>query len=123
MLIDENSETRIYEDSEKTVFANWTYVSPQETMTLEYKYLLPFKINLENQDKPADSYSLLAQKQSGSVGSKFTSSIKFPKNYKIEWNYPENIENKGNELQVKTKLDVDKFIGLVFTKSGAILND
>jgi uncharacterized protein YukE len=122
VLIDENSGTRIYEDSGKTVFANWTYVSPQETMTLEYKYLLPFKISIDSEKNPADSYSLLAQKQSGSIGSNFSSSIEFPKNYKIEWNYPENLNSQSGEAKLETKLDVDRFIGLVFTKEG-ILND
>lgn len=122
ILIDENSGTKIYEDSGKTVFANWTYVSPQETMVLEYKYLLPFKLSIDPEENPVDSYSLLAQKQSGSIGSNFSSSINFPKNYKVEWNYPENLNNDGGEAKMGTKLDVDRFIGLVFTKEG-ILND
>ncbi|NTV41309.1 MAG: DUF4012 domain-containing protein, partial [Candidatus Moranbacteria bacterium] len=69
--IDKNSGTRIYEENEKTVFANWVYVSPQETVTITYKYLLPFRLfqlNVNN-SKQVDSYSLIVQKQSGSVGS------------------------------------------------------
>ncbi|MFH0969640.1 MAG: DUF4012 domain-containing protein [Patescibacteria group bacterium] len=124
VLIDENSGTRIYEDSGKTVFANWTYVSPKETMVLRYKYLLPFKINLNSEKTEADSYSLLVQKQSGSIGSNFISDIKFPKNYKDIWNYPENnIEKGDSSLRLETKLDVDRFIGLVFTKSNVIINN
>jgi hypothetical protein len=124
VLVDEESGTKIYENSGKTVFANWTYVSPQETMTLKYKYLLPFKINIENRDKPVDSYSLLAQKQSGSIGSELISDIKFPEDYNVEWNYPEdNIKKKEGELIFEGKLDADKFVGAVFTKSNIILND
>ena len=122
ILVDEDSGTKIYEDSEKTVFANWTYVSPQETMTIKYKYLLPFKITLE-ENKPVNSYSLLAQKQSGSIGSNFSSSVKFPKNYKIEWSYPENIPKKESEIKIETELDVDRFMGIVFTKNNIISND
>lgn len=122
VLIDENSGTRIYEDSGKTVFANWTYVSPQETMTLKYKYLLPFKIFIDSEKNPAGSYSLLAQKQSGSIGSVFSSSVKFPKNYDVKWSYPENLSKISGEANLETKLDIDKFIGLVFTKEG-IIND
>lgn len=121
-IIHEESGTRIYEDSGKTVFANWTYVSPQETMTLTYKYLLPFKINFNNGEKPADSYSLLTQKQSGSIGSQFVSSIKFPKNFSIIWKYPENITKESNSLKLETNLDIDRFWGIVFTKEG-IIND
>jgi hypothetical protein len=122
ILIDENSGTKIYEDSGKTVFANWTYVSPQETMTLKYRYLLPFKLSIDSEKNPVDSYSLLAQKQSGSIGSNFSSDIEFPKNYKVEWNYPENLKKNSGGSSLESKLDTDKFIGLVFTKEG-ILND
>ena len=122
ITIDENSGTGIYEDSGKTVFANWTYVSPQETMTIKYKYLLPFKVDI-NENKTVNSYSLLMQKQSGSIGSSFSSDIKFPKDYNVEWSYPENLNKKNNASEINTKLDIDKFIGLVFTKSKAILND
>lgn len=122
VLIDENSGTRIYEDSGKTIFANWTYVSPQETITLEYTYLLPFKVSIDSEKNPVNSYSLLAQKQSGSIGSSFSSKVEFPKNYKIEWSYPENLNIQNGKAELETKLDVDRFIGLVFTKEG-ILND
>ncbi|MDO8529281.1 MAG: DUF4012 domain-containing protein [bacterium] len=123
MATDEASGTKIYEDSGKTVFANWTYVSPQETMTLKYKYILPFKIDLSDSQKPADSYSLLTQKQSGSLGSKFSSSVKFPQNYDVIWNYPDNLGKKSGAVNLDADLKLDKFIGLVFTKNNVIVND
>ncbi|EKE19176.1 MAG: hypothetical protein ACD_9C00107G0001, partial [uncultured bacterium] len=78
--IDEESGTRIYSESNKTVFANWTYVSPQETMSITYKYLLPFALfKVSVGDKiQVDSYALIAQKQSGSVGSSFFSKVQYP---------------------------------------------
>ena len=42
--IDEESGTKIYGENRKTVFANWVYVSPGETVELKYKYLLPFQV-------------------------------------------------------------------------------
>ncbi len=84
MTIDEEAGTRIYNDSGKTVFANWTYVSPRETVAVKYKYLLPFRIFYEP-NKSFDSYSLLAQKQAGSAGSEFSSKVEYPRNYNIEW--------------------------------------
>lgn len=122
MIIDENSGTRIYEESGKTVFANWVYVSPKETVTIKYKYLLPFKINFISEEKPADSYSLLAQKQSGSIGSRFSFDISLPRDYSVIWNYPENLERESNKLKIETDLKTDAFFGLVFTKEG-IIND
>lgn len=122
MITDEKSGTKIYEENGKTVFANWTYVSPKETMEIKYKYLLPFKINNFSQNKPADSYSLLVQKQSGSIGSKLFSNISFPKNFNVIWNYPEYLTKENSNLEIETDLKTDKFFGLVFTKEG-IIND
>jgi len=116
MQIDEASGTRIYDDSEKTVFANWVYVSPQETVTVKYKYLLPFKVTLGGNNNPVDTYSLLAQKQSGSVGSQFVSNISFPSDYKINWKYPDEITADGSSLKLETILKTDKFIGVAFTR-------
>ena len=50
MQIDSASGTRIYEENNKTVFANWVYVSPQEQATITYKYRLPFKVNVQKND-------------------------------------------------------------------------
>ena len=114
--IDDASGTRVYEDTDKTVFANWVYVSPQETVVVKYKYLLPFKISMNTTDKLADTYSLLAQKQSGSAGSKFTSTISYPDNYNVIWSYPDEIVNNGSSLKTDANLKTDKFIGAAFTK-------
>lgn len=112
--IDEDTGTKVYEDSGKTVFANWVYVSPQETVVVKYKYLLPFKINLNSTDKFVDTYSLLAQKQSGSRGSAFDSKVIFPENYKVAWKYPDESNVAANKLQFAGNLAKDKFIGIAF---------
>ncbi len=114
MAIDEQSGTRIYGDAGKTVFANWVYVSPQETVTVKYKYILPFKISLNDKNNPSDSYSLLAQKQSGSIGSQFSSKIVYPDNYNVIWKYPDEISSGDNNLEYKTDLKTDKFVGVTF---------
>jgi hypothetical protein len=124
MIIDADSGTRIYEDSGKTVFANWVYVSPQESVTMSYSYLLPFKLDTNLTVNPADTYSLLAQKQSGSVGSKFSTKITFPNFYKMIWKYPsEEISNfstdneKISGIEMESDLKTDKFIGVAFEKN------
>jgi hypothetical protein len=121
MEIDEETGTRIYDDAGKTVFANWAYVSPKETVTIKYSYILPFKINLD-ESSLTDTYSLLVQKQSGSLGSEFSSKITYPKKYKISWQYPaQDIANLGNlpfdreGIKIITDLVTDKFIGLAFS--------
>lgn len=118
MTIDEETGTRIYEDADKTVFANWTYVSPGETMTLIYRYQLPFRLFqvLTQENEQADSYSLVVQKQAGSVGSEFSSVVNFPATYEPRWIYPENEKNEGSKLETKADLATDQFVGIVFEK-------
>jgi uncharacterized protein YfaS (alpha-2-macroglobulin family) len=116
MQIDPESGTRIYEDAGKTVFANWVYVSPKEKVVLKYTYLLPFKLSFGDEKKPADTYSLLAQKQSGSQGSLLSSQIIYPEAYDINWKYPEGLKEKANQLKLETNLKKDKLIGAVFMR-------
>lgn len=117
MQIDEQNGTRVYEDSGKTVFANWVYVSPQETVKVTYKYLLPFKVKINSENNPVAAYSLLAQKQSGSAGSEFSTEISYSKEYKIIWKYPNEIsEAEAGKIQMSADLKTDKFIGAAFVK-------
>ncbi len=119
MIVDQKSGTRIYDDFGKTVFANWVYVSPQEKVVVKYKYLLPFKINF-SEEKPANSYSLLVQKQSGSLGSEFNFKIDYPDNYHLEWQSDKLkrcLNSLGQErgLCFTGNLVKDKFFGAVWS--------
>jgi len=104
MVVDSKTGTHIFEENNKTVFANWLYVSPGKTVTLTYQYKLPFKIDLT---KSTDSYSLLIQKQSGSLASQFKHQLKFPADWRISWQYPDN-------LNLDTDLSIDRFLGATF---------
>jgi len=124
MIIDPENGTRIYEDSDKTVFANWVYVSPQESVTMSYSYLLPFKLDTNLTANPADTYSLLAQKQSGSVGSGFSTKIIYPDLYRMIWKYPNETisdfssgEENSRGIELNSDLKMDKFIGVAFEKN------
>jgi len=122
MQTDPETGTKIYEDAGKTVFANWTYVSPKETMTIKYTYLLPFKLKIDPMD-PTGTYSLLAQKQSGSLGSGFSCEVDYPSDYKTIWQSPENDLTRPDDLpsgqsgvKMETDLKTDRFIGLAFSR-------
>ncbi|MCK4891669.1 MAG: hypothetical protein KAS78_03305, partial [Candidatus Pacebacteria bacterium] len=116
--IDPDSGTHIFEESGKTVFGNWVYVSPQETVEVTYKYQLPYKINFDSFTKPADKYSILIQKQLGSKGSNFTGTIKLPDEWKAIWRSQGlNIKN-FNESIIRTNLKTDRVYGVVFMKNG-----
>jgi len=112
MTVDQ-SGTQIFTESGKTVFGNWVYVSPGETVEVTYQYLLPFKINLRQE---SDSYSLLVQKQAGAFGSYFESSLNLPLGTKINWQYPKNLQSTGQEIKFISDLARDRFYGLVFKR-------
>jgi hypothetical protein len=115
IVIDEKSGTRVYLDAGKTVFGAWVYVSPQESVTVEYRYLLPFSIDVNKLEKgDADSYSVIYQKQSGSAGSKLFSSVVFPEKMNIIWQDSGNLLALGREWKLETDLKTDVFAGMVF---------
>ena len=112
MKIDEESGTRIYTENRKTVFANWVYASPGETVTLRYKYQLPFRLSFDVLHHPANTFSVLYQKQSGSIGSKLVSEINLPQNMRSIWYWPDNIDMNGKSFIINTSLKTDKFVGI-----------
>ena len=118
MSVDEINGTRTYEENEKTVFANWTYVSPQETVVITYKYKLPFKLFqiATGKGPQVDAYSLVAQKQSGSVGSQFVSRVAYPQEYELAWKSQDDMLQENGVLKNETVLDTDRFFGVVFKK-------
>lgn len=115
MTVDKKSGVRISEDAGKTVFGAWVYVSPKESVTVEYRYRLPFRIDTEalKNDEGA-SYSVLYQKQSGSAGSALVSSILPPEGARIIWQTEPNLIPYGRELRLESTLETDVFHGVVF---------
>ena len=113
--IDEKSGTRISRESGKTVFGAWVYVSPQERVTVEYRYRLPFRIDVNGmrQGNP-DSYAALYQKQSGSIGSTLETVVDYPEGWKPIWQTGINLVPYGRELKLASDLKTDKFTGVVF---------
>jgi hypothetical protein len=115
IVIDPQTGTQIYDEAGKTVFANWTYVSPQETVVITYRYLLPFKIQPELQEKGGfDSYALTLEKQSGSFGSHLVSSLSFPSRMKLVWQSSQNLLPYDGGLRLEGDLKRDQFMGVVF---------
>ena len=110
---DAASGTDIFEESGKTVFGNWVYVSPGETVKVIYKYRLPFKLDVA---KGSANFSLLAQKQSGSEGSGLDIQISWPKSWKIIWSsVPEG--ESGNTAALRTDLSTDRAAGFAFSSA------
>ncbi|MFH0840505.1 MAG: DUF4012 domain-containing protein [bacterium] len=95
-IIDEESGVHIYEESQKTVFANWSMVDPGEMAVLEFTYKLPFKVIPKSSEAFWDefekenlyTYTFLAQKQPGASNSSIQFTVKHI-GYDLVWQYPE----------------------------------
>ncbi|NTW13918.1 MAG: DUF4012 domain-containing protein [Candidatus Moranbacteria bacterium] len=105
--------TRVSEESGKTVFGNWVYVSPGESVTVEYTYLLPFIISPKNGD-PA-SYSFLYQKQSGVESIDFSQNLSFPETYAPIW-HSDGTQRNRDGFSVKGPISRDAYSGVVFLR-------
>lgn len=113
--IDPVSGTRISEDAGKTVFGNWVYVSPGESVKVTYTYLLPFRIDPSLTDNVLDSYSAVFQKQSGSTGSLLNSEIAFPERFQNVWQSEGNLVPFQHGVRLQTDLSYDRFVGILFS--------
>lgn len=116
MIVDERTGTRISEDADKTVFGAWVYVSPKESVTVEYRYRLPFRVDLSS-SAGADSYAVTYQKQSGSEGGRLFSTVVFPLGAEPVWQTGPNLVRYGSELRSESDLRIDRYIGAVFRKN------
>ena len=125
---DEVSGTKIYNEFNKTVFAGWSQLDPGETIEINIKYKLPFK--LTDKKQPANlmekasallnpeqnnlySYSLLAQKQPGMNSSTIESQLELSDNFAPIWKYPANLGASPNGWSMSENLDQDKMMGLI----------
>ena len=128
---DQISGTRIYEENNKTVFANWLMVDPGETATVTIRYRLPFnflaapdpdnwleRLNgwLNPETEKLRPYSLLVQKQPGAKASLFSSRLIMPDGFRIFWRYPEDLAGSQG-WEIATALDSDKYWSILIEKN------
>lgn len=114
MTIDQKSGVRVSTDAGKTVFGAWVYVSPKESVTVEYRYRLPFRIDMGALGRDeVSAYSVLFQKQAGSPGSKLSSKVIVPETAEVIWQTEPNLIPYGRELRRETDLKTDVFQGIV----------
>jgi len=111
--IDKKSGTEIWEEAGKTVFANWVYVSPQESVKISYKYKLPFKLDLNKDQEKMDIYSVLYQKQSGMNTSDLETRLKISNEQAVFWQYPDSLKDNKGILIYTSNLEKDRFVGVV----------
>jgi hypothetical protein len=115
-VIDTQSNTKIYQELGKTVFANWSMIDPGERVLITIKYRLPFEIKASSEpvaenfwEKLIDKNDLvdyvplrlLVQKQPGSQENEFSSNLVLPSNIKIAW-------QNNDSLNYRNKLNIDR---------------
>jgi hypothetical protein len=112
--IDDATGTRVGEEFGKTVFGNWVYVSPGESVAVEYTYMLPFTVDPRQR---TGGYSLLLQKQPGSRDIDFTGSVQYPADWQTVWQSDEDLlpwQESPGEKKMQQRLRNNLFYGFVF---------
>jgi hypothetical protein len=126
--IDALSGTKIYDEAGKTVFANWSMIDPGETEEITLRYRLPFTVKNVQKDRSWQDefdafmgwtdatyypYSLLVQKQSGSLNTTLISKFEIqsptagrPK-LKVAQTQPKSSEQTTIGWQARQSLDTD----------------
>ncbi len=128
--IDLLSNTKIYQESSKTVFANWSVLDPGQSEVIEVKYKLPYNFKTLFIDKEPKSilnfwklfdsgeiiknYSLLWQKQAGDNNSTFNFNLINDLNLLALWTYPENIGSTDKIINFSGDLITDKYLAVIF---------
>ena len=107
---DDKTGTSIHDESGKTVFGNWLQLQPGEIQEVVIKYKLPFKLLLAEGN--VFFYSLLAQKQHGSLGSDLKSSLILNNKLKPLAKFPADLPSDENSVTFNAKLITDQFYGV-----------
>lgn len=97
-----------FEESGKFVIGGWVVTKPGDTSQITIEYELPFII------KSHDIYSLILQKQSGTLGVKYQYSLDMPKKMKVSWDKSSFVlEKTDTGYKVSDGvLRTDEYIGL-----------
>lgn len=126
-LIDPASQTKVYQENGKTVFANWVMVDPGQTSVVTLEYQLPqplpdislpsdwlsrFNQWLNPESQTGFVYSLLVQKQPGADNENYQLSINTPNSYQVRW----QSDNLLGKQAVQNPLDRDHFYSISFSK-------
>ncbi len=104
-------QVEVGEEEGKTYFGAFISIEPGEELTLSFEYLLPSSIADQiNQG----SYSLLFQKQAGTIGYGLTLDLEFDKNIKSA-SPPEETKYWGdNKYNLTTDLSIDREFNIKF---------
>lgn len=106
VVVHEASGTRVYQQFDKTVFANWLGVEVGGTALATVRYRLPFSLK-------DNTYQVLLQKQSGTRGGPITSTLSWPAGlYQVSQVAPEQgVTQTPESITFSTELRTDRAWG------------
>lgn len=108
LVHNEDWDIDTFEESGKSVVGGWVITKPGDTSQITLEYELPFTV------KSNDIYSLILQKQSGTLGVKYQYSLDIPKKMKVSWDESSfALERTDSGYKVPDGvLRTDEYIGL-----------
>jgi hypothetical protein len=109
-MVEPKSRTRITREFGKTVFGNWIVVDPGNTVEVELTYTLPWTLTAAEH---FGRYTLLVQKQAGTVGESFHFHANIPSTWEVLSSAPEGRVRDGIEFP----LDRDRVVGMMVRRS------
>ncbi len=124
--VDPGSNTQIYSESGKTVFANWSIVDPGETAVIVLEYELPFSLRpvppqgfwnrLRSlwRSEPSYYYSLMLQSQPGALNRHFSWGLSNESKPQIVWQYPQTLGIMEGQVYKLEPLVSDHYYYLLF---------
>lgn len=121
--IDLKSGLKIYQESGKTVFANWTMTDIGQLSTIEIEYELPGNIFMQERnisslekifvaEENLFKHSLLWQKQAGAENSNFYFSWANNTSLNTVW-FSDQIQKEKNTFSRSGELDLDKYFTII----------
>ena len=117
---DPASLTKINNEFNKTVFANWIQVDAGEESMVVVKYKLPFQVKLNktsgffglNANDTKAFYSLFMQKQAGSQRTDFSVRLNLPEGVSAGWLYPTKSAESASPIEITSSFATDQLFAL-----------
>jgi len=126
--VDSIGGTKIYQENNYTVFANWTVIGPGESQEAVLIYRLPFKVGKNFKPKglimsAADfftpeiaPYNFVFQKQSGRSNDQIQSVVTYSDNLSPKLIYPKSATVENNNVYSRALTDQNRYLSIAFIK-------
>jgi len=126
--VDSVGGTKVYQENNYTVFANWTVIGPGESQEAVLVYRLPFKVGKDFKPKglimsaanfftpEIAPYNFVFQKQSGRSNDQIQSVVTYSDNLSPKLIYPKSATTENNNVYSQALTDQDRYLSIAFIK-------